>query len=193
MCCVGLPNSPGGEGNLVSSVRLNVVHPVGSNFLFCFKQIKWQKWGPITIHTPSSLLAMSKDLVRILEYSNKETKRAWQSHESWLRPITTVFNWNRISFSRLGWRPGQRILKEGPSKGGNNKLQWAGQRFKTTHLCLLILRGSSASSLHAAKEATLLSGLWPPGHPFSFRRRLMFIMVLVIMGWMRWAAAAAAL
>lgn len=53
-------------------------------------------------HTPAKLLAMSENLVRIPEYSNNETKGAWQSHESPLTQITTVFNWNRISFFQAG-------------------------------------------------------------------------------------------
>lgn len=187
MRSVVLPNTPGGDINLVFSVRLNVVHPVGSNFLFSFKLSKSQKWRPITYTLNCRRGAQTSwEAWNIPVTRQRERGRVIGS---WLRQITTVFNWNRISFSRLRWHPGQQILKAGPCKRGNNKLQWADQRLQTTDLCLLILRGSSTGLLDAAKEGTILSGLWPPGHPFSSRRWLMFIIVLVIMGWMRWADA----
>lgn len=75
-----------------------------------------------------------------------------------------------MSFSRQRWHPGEQILKAGPCKRGNNKLQRAEQRLTTTDLCLLRLRGSGAPFLDAAKEGIILSALWPPGHPFSSRR-----------------------
>lgn len=95
--------------------------------------------------------------------------------ESQLRQMNTVLKWNRISFSRLRWHPGQQILTARPCKRGNNIPQiqnnWP-----------LSANTRSGSSQYAAEERTIMSGLWPPGHPFSSGCWLMFIMALVIMG-----------
>lgn len=147
-------------------------------------------------HKQFRLLAVSKNLVRILKYCGYVTKGdnvlhvsvttvclwTWKSHWVPLRLITTVFKQNRSSFSRLRWHPGQQIVTARPCKGGNNKLQWNTPRYKTTDPCLLASSGSSGSSLYAAKERTIMSRWWPLGHPSCSGRWLMFIMVLVIMG-----------
>lgn len=66
---------------------------------------------------------MSENLVRILEYSNNETKGAWQSHESRLTQITTVFNWNKISFPGWGDVLDGGFLKQVPVRGGGHTQQ----------------------------------------------------------------------
>lgn len=134
MHCVGLPNTPGGESFLCQAEY--------SKIIFSFLKSKSQKWRLIT-HT-LNCWRWARTSWECWTIPVTRQRQAWQSH--WVL-ITTAFNWNRISFSRLRWHPGHQILKAGPCKSGNNKLQWAEQRFKTTDLCLLILRGSSISLL----------------------------------------------